>query len=304
MNKTTLHGLLLNMAIFETVADLGSFSAAAEALQMTPSSVSKRITQLEDTLGTRLIERTTRSMRLTGTGGSFLTYCQNMLKEANAAVEVANQSLEVLAGDVSIGVPKSFASHVMGGLLVAFLKQYPDIRLKAVITDNSIDLLRDNVDCAIEISESPPDYLIAKPLREVRQVLCATPQYLASHPYPIKHPLDLKHHDCIYLGETPDDNQWRFLNINDKTLEPITVTVSGRYAVNHTGMRLEGVVNHLGVGCFPDFVVTEALSSGTVVEVLPDWQLKSKYEGVAWLTYLPNKFRPLRLQVLIEFLQD
>lgn len=290
------------MAIFETVADLGSFSAAAEALQMTPSSVSKRITQLENRLGTKLIERTTRSMRLTNTGNSFLTYCQNMLNEANTAVEVVNQSLELLAGDVSIGIPKSFASHVMGSLLVDFLKQYPDIHLKAVVTDDSLDLLRDNVDCAIEISESPPDYLIAKPLREVRQVLCATPQYLVSHPHSIKHPSDLKHHDCIYLGESPDDNQWRFVSSTDPITD-ITIKVSGCYAVNHTGMRLEGVLNHLGVGCFPDFVVTKALDNGTIIEVLPDWQLKSKYEGIVWLTYLPNKFRPLRLQALIDFLQ-
>lgn len=297
-----LHGLLLNMAIFETVADLGSFSAAAEALQMTPSSVSKRVAQLEERLGAKLIERTTRSMRLTNTGNSFLTYCKNMLNEAHNAVEVVHQSIEVLAGDVSIGVPKSYASHVIGGLFIDFLNQYPDIHLKTVVTDDSFDLLRDNVDCAIEIKESPPDYLIAKPLRDVRQILCATPQYLASHPHPIKTPSDLTHHQCIYLGETSDDNKWRFVNLSEPMAD-IMIEVSGRYAVNHTGMRLEGVLNHLGVGCFPDFAATKALDSGAVVEVLPHWQLKSKYEGTAWLTYLPNKFRPLRLQALIDFLQ-
>lgn len=302
MNKNTLNSLLLNMAIFEDVAESGSFSATAEALQMTPSSVSKRINQLEDKLGSKLIERTTRSMRLTNTGELFLKHCHNMLAEANSAVEVANQSSQVLAGDVTISVPDSFASDVMSPIFTEFLKKYPEINLRVVVTDNRLDLLRDPIDCAIEISKTPPDYLIAKPLRQVRQVLCATSKYLREHTS-ITHPLELQSHDCLYLGETPDDNVWRFLNMNDKTLEPITVTVSGRYAVNHAGVRLDGVLNNLGIGSFPDFVVEQALNDGLIVEVLPNWQLKSKYEGTAWLTYLPNKFRPLRLRALIEFLQ-
>ncbi len=303
MNKNTLNSLLLNMAIFADVAESGSFSATAEALQMTPSSVSKRINQLEDKLGSKLIERTTRSMRLTNTGELFLKHCQNMLAEATSAVEIANQSSEVLAGDVTISVPDSFASDVMSPIFTKFLKRHPEINLRLVVTDDRLDLLRDPIDCAIEISKTPPDYLITKPLRQVRQVLCATSKYLGEHTS-ITHPLELQSHDCLYLGETPDDNVWRFFNINDKTLEPITVTVSGRYALNHASMRLDGVLNNLGIGSFPDFVVEQALNDGLIVEVLPNWQLKSKYEGTAWLTYLPNKFRPLRLRALIEFVQN
>ncbi len=295
------------MAIFEDVAKSGSFSGTAQALQMTPSSVSKRIHQLEDKLGTKLIERTTRSMRLTNTGELFLKHCQNMLDEANLAVEVANQSTELLAGDVTIGVPDSFASHMMGSQFIDFVKQYPDINLNIKVTDDTLDLLRENIDCAIEITETPSDYLIAKPLRQVRQILCATPRYLASSSYPIEHPLDLKNHDCLYLGETLEDNQWRFVQITDMSSEPpeqITVAVSGRYAVNHAGMRLDGVLNDLGIGSFPDFVVEDALKDGTVIEILSNWQLKSKFQGTAWLTLLPNKFRPLRLRVLIKFLLE
>ncbi|CAM3652640.1 transcriptional regulator [Psychrobacter glaciei] len=307
MNKNTLNNILVNMAIFEDVAKSGSFSGTAQALQMTPSSVSKRIHQLEDKLGIKLIERTTRSMRLTSTGELFLKHCQNMLDEANLAVEVANQSAELLAGDVTIGVPDSFASHMMGSQFIDFIKQYPDINLNIKVTDDALDLLRENIDCAIEISETPSDYLIAKPLRQVRQVLCATPRYLASSSYAIAHPLDLKNHDCLYLGETPEDNQWRFVQVTDISSEPIeqiTVTVSGRYVVNHAGMRLDGVLNDLGIGSFPDFVIEDALSKGTVIEVLPNWQLKSKFQGTAWLTLLPNKFRPLRLRALIKFLLE
>ena len=298
MNKNTLNSLLINMAIFEDVAKSGSFSGTAQALQMTPSSVSKRIHQLEDKLGTKLIERTTRSMRLTNTGELFLKHCQNMLDEANLALEVANQSVEMLAGDITIGVPDSFASHKMGSQFIDFMKQYPDINLNIKVTD---------IDCAIEISETPPDYLIAKPLRKVRRVLCATPRYLASSSYAIEHPLDLKNHDCLYLGETPEDNQWRFVQVTDIPSEPteqIIVIVSGRYAVNHADMRLEGVLNDLGIGSFPDFVIEDALNDGTVIEVLPNWQLKSKFQGTAWLTLLPNKFRPLRLRALIKFLLE
>ncbi len=297
MNKNKLHDLLLNMAIFDEVAEQGSFSATAQALQMTPSSVSKRIAKLEDELNVKLIERTTRTMRLTNTGEQFRTHCHNMLNEANSAIAITQQAQDKLIGEVSISAPKAFANLVLQPVILQFLQAYPHINVQVLATDTPVDLLRKNIDCSIEIG-TPSDYLIAKPLLAVRQVLCATPHYLSSQSPPIT-PIDLQKHNCLSLGETDNDNQWLFIKENLS----ITVNVTGRYVVNHSNMRLQGVLNHLGIGCFPDFVVKNLLETGELVEVLTDWQLQANYHGMAWLTYLPNKFQSLRLRRFIEFLQ-
>ncbi len=299
MNKNKLYDLLLSMAIFDEVAKHNSFSATAQTLQMTPSSISKRIAQLENNLGIKLIERTTRSMRLTNTGEKFLTHCQNMLSEVNAAVQIAEQSQDKLVGDICISAPKAFANLVLQPLILQFLQDYPSINIQVVVSDEPVDLLRDNIDCSIEIG-IPSDYLIAKPLLTIRQVICTTPSYLASHRSPINIPLDLQYHNCLYLGENNNDNQWLFMKDDKKE----TVSVTGCYVTNHSNMRLQAVLHHLGIGCFPDFVVKHLLNTGELIEILPDWQLQSKYHGVAWITYLPNKFQPLRLRTFIAFLCD
>ncbi len=298
MNKNKLHDLLLNMAIFDEVAEQGSFSATAQALQMTPSSVSKRIAKLENELNVKLIERTTRTMRLTNTGEQFRTHCKNMLNEANSAITITQQAKDKLIGNVSISAPKAFANLVLQPIILQFLQAYPHINVQVFVTDTPIDLLRENIDCSIEIG-MPSDYLIAKPFLAVQQVLCATPHYLNNQSPPIT-PIDLQHHSCLSLGENPHDNQWLFI----KGSQSVSVNVTGRYVVNHSNMRLQGVLHHLGIGCFPDFVVKHLLDKGELVEVLADWQLQANYHGIAWLTYLPNKFQLLRLRTFLQFLQE
>ncbi len=298
MNKNKQQDLLVNMAIFNEVATQGSFSATAQALQMTPSSVSKRIAKLEEELAVRLIERTTRSMRLTNIGEQFLSHCQTMLQEVDSAVAVAQRSQDELLGEVSISAPKAFANLVLQPLVLQFLQEFKQINVQILATDVPVDLLRENIDCSIEIG-TPSDYLIAKPLLAVRQVLCATPHYLSHHQKPTT-PTDLQHHSCLSLGESQGDNQWHFVK-DDKQM---TITVDGRYVVNHSNMRLQGVLNHLGIGCFPDFVVKDLLDKGELVEVLADWQLQANYHGMAWITYLPNKFQSLRIRTFVNFLRE
>lgn len=301
MNKNRRHDLLLNMALFSEVAQMNSFSATAERLQMTPSSISKRIAKLESELGVKLLERTTRSMRLTHTGERFLVHCQNMLDEADTAIEMAKSSQDKLKGNISISAPIAFAKHILQPLVIQFMQQYPDINVQLLCSDSPIDLLRENVDISIEIGHTPSEFLIAKPFICIRQVLCASTEYLSNYP-PLSQPQDLLKHKCLYLGESETDNQWQFVNIASDGETSETVTVQGSFVTNHSGIRLQGVKSNLGIGCFPDFVVKKDLLNGELIEVLTDWQLQSKYHGMTWLTYLPNKFQSLRHRTFVQFL--
>lgn len=131
----------------------------------------------------------------------------------------------------------------------------------------------------------------------IEHLLCATPQYLAQQGIP-RHPRDLTEHSCIYLGETPSDSRWRFRR-NGKS---VSVNVKGRYAANHTGVRLDAVKQHIGIGSLPYFTARQALASGEIVQVLPEWDFLSSYHGDLWLLYAPTQHMPPKLRVLIDYL--
>ena len=154
-----------------------------------------------------------------------------------------------------------------------------------MVTDLSADSFPDGADCAIMITESPPESFIAKKLKPVRQILCASPKYLAQYGVP-KQPQDLSQHQCIALGELPQDRRW----VLQRGEGLIKVLVQGRYAVNHSEMRLHGVLQGFGIGALPEFVVREEVESGRLVEVLSDWRLLSKYQGYLWLVYPSNRY--------------
>jgi DNA-binding transcriptional LysR family regulator len=129
--------------------------------------------------------------------------------------------------------------------------------------------------------------------------LCASPSYIEERGLPL-HPKELSNHDCLYLGETTTDHIWEFV----KGEESHVIAVTGRYAVNHSQMRLNGVRDGFGIGIFPDFVIKEALANNDVVPVLSDWQIKGNYHGVIAMQYAQNKYMPSRLKVFTEFVKE
>ncbi|MBV8466304.1 MAG: LysR family transcriptional regulator, partial [Burkholderiales bacterium] len=285
-------GLMNEMATFVRVVESGSFSAAARQLGTTPSAVSRQIARLEDALSARLLERTTRKLRLSEAGAEVLKHSQEMVRAARAVMEVTGQFMEAPAGLIRVSVPKAFGRIVVHPHMAAFLKQYPNIDVQLIVTDRYVDLIDEIVDLAIRITEHPAEGLAGRPLMRVHHVLCATQAYLDAHGTPA-HPRDLAHHACLYLGENSTDNRWRFRRRG----ETATVTVRGRYIANHTEIRLEGVLNDLGIGCLPYFTAREALRAGRVIPVLPEWEFVASYGGMAWVLYQPNRYLAPKLRV-------
>jgi len=298
MTPAELHESLADMAVFVRVADTGNFSEAARQLGSLPSTVSRQIKRLEQLLGAQLLERTTRRVRLTQSGMEVYEQCRRMLDAALGAVDVAGELASSPKGRVTLSAPTQFARTVLHPLVPDFLDAYPQIDVQLVFNDLDADPLTDDLDLVIRLTKRPPPGLAGRALGTVRWLLCASPGYLELHGQPGV-PADLSQHQCLYLGETPDDNCWR-LKRGEVTQ---TVPVKGRYIANHAGARLSAAENDLGIANLPDFMAKRALESGRIVQVLPDWELDpGKYQGEIWLMYHPNRFLPLKVRVMIDYL--
>ncbi|EPT8449572.1 LysR family transcriptional regulator [Vibrio fluvialis] len=296
MLNTKLIGLLPDLATFILVVNEGSFTAAAHKLGVTPSALSKLITRLELALSVKLFERTTRKLIITQAGQKVYDQCLVMVNAAQQAVELSSSDHTEPSGALTVAAPEAFLNSVLQPFVVPFLKKYPQIQLKLRAADGEIDLFKHNIDVAFKLTDKPDENLVLRELCKTNLVLCASPDYLEERGVPT-HPTQLTEHDCLYLAETDKDHLWDFL----KDDEFHTVSVSGRYAVNHSQMRLNGVKNGLGIGIFHDFVVQDALAEGKVVQLLKDWTIKSNYHGAIAMQYAQTKYMPARLRVFIDY---
>ncbi|WP_288423562.1 LysR family transcriptional regulator [Acinetobacter soli] len=290
---------LQEMAIFVKVVETGSFSETARQMGATPSAISRAISRLEKVLGTRLLQRTTRKLRLSESGQQIYVNCLDMVNAAQAVMESSGQFHSEPQGTVRMSVPKAVGHFMLHPHMPEFFQRYPKIDVQMLLEDRYVDFIDDGVDLAIRITDHPPGGLMGRRLIEINHLLCATPQYLAEQGTP-EQPQDLKQHSCIYLGEQPSDSKWKFQQ-GSKT---ITVQVSGRYSANHTGIRLDAALKHIGIASLPYFVARHALQDGRLIQVLPDWYFKTYYSGDAWLLYPPTRHLPPKLSVFIQFLAE
>ena len=297
MGTNKLIALLPDMAVFVLVVERGSFSAAARQLGMTPSAISRQVARLEAALGVKLLERSTRQLRLSEAGRATLERCRSMLDAAGEAVQLAQQQHAQPQGTVRISMPKAFARFVVAPLLPAFLGAHPLVNVELFISDRDVDPLAEGLDLTVRVTDTPPPGMAGRPLMPVRQLLCASPHYLAQHGLPM-HPRDLAQHQCLYLAEQEADKRWQL----QRGHEHCVVMVSGRYATNHSELRLEGVLAHLGIAPLPQFTAQAALDAGLVRTVLEDWSFNNAYHGMAWLLYPPNRYLPPKVRMLIDYL--
>lgn len=299
MDTNRLMQLLPDLAVFVTVVESGSFTAASKKLGVTPSAVSRKISRLESSLSVKLLERTTRKLSMSESGQKAYSYCRQMLDSAKDAVQVSSFVTTKPAGNLRISVPKALGNQVMKPHIVSFLKKYPDIKLSVRVTDQYIDLINDEIDISIRLTDKPTEGLVSIVVGKVDLVLCASADYLKENGIP-EHPSDLKNHQCLYLGEVHSDKQWKFELADHK----VNVTVEGRYVVNHTEMRLSGIKSGLGIGILPDFSARSSLEDGSVIKVLENWKIKENYQGVISLQFAQSKYLPTKCRVFIDYIAE
>lgn len=299
MDTNKLIPLLSDMAIFVTVVEQGNFSKTAKKLGVTPSAVSRQIGRLEDALGIKLLQRTTRQLALTESGTITFNYCKQMVESADQAINASRSATSTVSGLLRVAAPKSLANKVLKPLFVEFLKCYPDIQLHLKVSDRILDPIHDGVDFLIHINDNPIEALVNVKLGHVKSLVCASPDFLSNHKLP-SHPDDLKSLPCICLGENLADSRWRFSKNNQQT----TVQVAGSYLVNHSEMRRDAIEQGIGIGSLPDYIAEQGIKTGKLIALLEDWQLTGNYQGYVCLQYVQSKYLPNKNRVFIDFMKQ
>ena len=284
------------LAVFAKVVETRSFAGAARELSLSKATVSKAVSRLETKLGTRLFNRTSRRLALTDAGRLLSAPAAKILHDAEAAEsETLSQSVSP-RGLVRLAAPMSFGLLAIAPLMPEFLKTYPDVSVDLHLSDEMVDLIGAGFDAVLRIATLPDSSLIARRLCSVERFLVAAPSYLKARGRP-KHPMGLAEHACLGYAYLLTPDTWHFVS---KAGETATVhPAGGPLRVNNGDAMLPALVAGLGLGVLPDFIVREALASGALERVLPEWSLPTS--ALHWVTP-PGGPKPARVEVLGEFL--
>ena len=252
---------------FVRVAESGTFSAAAIALRLPKSAVSRQVAALEEELGVRLINRTTRSLSLTEAGRGYLERASRILADIEDANRCVSQLQATPRGHLRISAPMSFGFLHLAPALTDFLIRYPEVSVDVVMNDRFVDVVEEGFDVAVRIGSLADSSLIARRLAPNRLALCASPAYLAQHGAP-RTPEDLRGQSCLINSNIAASREWRFVGPGG---EAIVVPVSSRASFNNGDAMRIAAARGLGFVRLPTFICGDDLRSGALVSVLADY---------------------------------
>jgi DNA-binding transcriptional LysR family regulator len=286
-----------DIRLFVEAANLGGLSAAGRKLGLSPAAASARLVKLETSLHTRLFERTTRQLRLTEEGRSYLAHCQlalQALDDAHAALQAGRGAVR---GKVRISATSDFGRHVLKGWLDEFNLQYPEVALGLLLSDSLSNLLPDEIDLAIRFGALVDSSLVGRLLASNRRVLCASPTYVSTHGAPA-HPRDLERFDCIILGATPGlSNEWRFTQGED--VEVYTAPHSNSRETNDGALAREWAVAGHGIAMKSIWDIGADLRAGRLTVLMPQWQTP---DAPVHALYQRSRYMAPRVRALVDFL--
>ena len=284
------------MQSFVAVVDAGSFVRAADALESSKAAVSRHVAELEERLGVRLLQRTTRRLSLTGEGQAFYARCKDILAAIEEAEGEASSRAFDASGLLRVNAPVSFGILHLAPLWGAFASAHPKVSLEVSLADRLVDLVEEGYDLAIRISRLDNSSLISRKLASTRLVLCASPEYLREHGAPAT-PDELARHAVISYSYFSSGDEWSFDGPDGK----VSVKTRPRFHANNGDTCVAAALAHQGIVLQPTFLVGEALQSGRLVELLPEY--RSVELGI-YAVYASRKQQPLKLRKLIDFLVE
>lgn len=258
---------LSNIIAFVTVAETGSFAETARRLNLANSVISKRIKDLEEFLGVRLIQRSTRSLRLTDVGYQYFDQTRRLIHELAEAEENIRYKNENPVGELKVSAPVSFGTEFLGPAISSYLEKYPDVTVKLHLTDMMVDLRGEGYDIAIATGEITDTSVIAKKLAESRRVVVASPDYLKKHGRP-ETPQDLATHNCLSYTHMLDGRHWPFIVNGRRHMQ----LVGGRFMANNGMLLREAAINGCGITTLPTFLVGKHIAGGALELLLEDYE--------------------------------
>jgi DNA-binding transcriptional LysR family regulator len=254
------------MAAFVQVVDSKGFSAAAPALGLTPSAVSKLVTRLETRLGVRLLQRTTRALHLTEEGEAFYAAARRIVGEIETLESQITDRRDTPHGLLRVTTSLAFANHQLAPVLSEFLERHPAVQLELLATDRVIDIVEEGVDIAIRIGRLADSSFMARKIGEDKRLICAAPSYLARHGTP-RRPQDLARHICIVSRDRTYLNRWEF-RLEGEVRE---IEVTGRVGVNEGEAQMQFALQGIGIVRLTRLTVAQAIREGRLISLLEDF---------------------------------
>ncbi|MGG7564620.1 LysR substrate-binding domain-containing protein [Rhodovulum sp. DZ06] len=288
---------LNEMQAFVNVVDQGGFTDAARKLGVSKSAISKHVAALEDRLGARLLNRTTRRVSPTEIGLAFYDRAIRVLSEAEDAEAMVTAMQEAPRGELRVSAPVSLGLSRIAPAVPDFLLEYPDISLHMVLDDRFVELVAEGFDMAIRVGDLPDSSLRARRLGDVRTHLAASPDYIARRGMPTSLQ-DLASHELLHYSNLSSGNFWRLLGPNGNERQ---IRATGRLTVNNGDALLQAAKGGLGIGMFPDFILGDALETGALVAVLPE--ACPPPLGIH-AVYPPGRFPQPKLRAFIDHLAE
>ena len=250
-----------HIVAFVRVAELGSYTRAAEALDISRTRVSRQVMALEKALGARLIQRTTRRLHLTEAGERYLMRAQGVLQALDEAAAEVGQGTSDVRGRLRVNGPMSFGTRYLTPLVTQFMLTHPALDVRLDLNDRRVDLLEEGYDVAIRIGSLPDSSLVARRLTRCRLLFCASPEYLATHGEPVS-VNDLNEHRCLRYRSGQQSADWQ--------IATQSLTVNGPLESNNGDVLTQAAEAGLGIAQQPSFLVTESIVSGRLVPILTD----------------------------------
>jgi DNA-binding transcriptional LysR family regulator len=285
------------MALYVKVVEHKSFSQAALRAGVPVSTVSRKISDLEKALGVRLLERSTRQMRMTEVGKAYFEHCRRGLEAFEAAdALVSDQQIEI-SGTLKISVPSNLSELIVMPLVSAFQAQHPKVAVRCMVTDRHIDHIAEDVDLSIRVGNLSDSSLVAVRLPPHRSVLVASPQFLASIALPT-HPHEVAQHVQVAFARWGAHVQWSLTRQGQGGGETLRIAPEPHTTINDYAGIQQTVVDGLGISEVPSIICNRALAQGKLVEVLPDWQFPATSVSVI---YPSNKHLSLLVRTFRDF---
>ncbi len=258
------------MTAFVTASDLGSLAGASRRLGRSPAAVTRAVAALERLVGTRLLNRTTRVVRLTEAGERYIASCRRILADLQEAELMAAGERSAPRGVLTITAPLFFGRLYVRRLVDAYLDEYPEVQARLLLLDRTVNLLEEGIDAAVRIGHLPDSSLIAVKTGEVRRVICASPEYLRRHKLP-RQPLDVASHDCIIFSAMTPTDTWTFAASRGSDVVR-TVRVRHRLIVTEAEAAIASALEGRGVTCVLSYQIERELKRGRLRLILEDFE--------------------------------
>ncbi|MFC7286868.1 LysR family transcriptional regulator [Herminiimonas glaciei] len=280
------------------VVEHGGFAPAARRLDLAPSSLTRQLNVLEESLGTILLNRSTRAVTLTEAGQRYYEDARRILEELENADRSASELAGPPSGLLRISLPAAFGRLHVAPALPLFLRQCPDMRLDIQLSDTIVNLVDDRIDVAIRLGSPASDNLVARKLAPHRRVICASHDYLGEHGVPTQ-PGELSGHNCLLFDYATVTSTWN-LTRDGKTEK---VSVSGNLRANGSELLREAAIGGAGLLLMPTWLVGEDIAAGRLVPVLEEWSpAVGADDGAIWAVYLQSRRGSKKLAAFLDFL--